>query len=146
MWPGDLDFFGHMNNGRYLTLMDSGRWDLIARLGLLAHMRKNRWITVIGGATIKFMRPLRPFQRFVLITKIVGWDAKWFFVEQTFESEGKMVATALVRGIFRAPGKSIPSVDVLGAIGYSRPSPPLEPRVAAWSRLQDETSTAPQPV
>src|SRR5687768_16441057 len=31
VWPGDLDFFGHMNNGRFLTLMDSGRFDIMAR-------------------------------------------------------------------------------------------------------------------
>ncbi len=135
-----------MNNGRYLTLMDSGRWDLISQIGLLTHMRKNRWITVLGGATIQFKRPLRPFQRFDLVTRIVGWDAKWFYVEQRFESEGKLVADALVRGIFRAPGKSIPSVDVLAALGHAAPSPTLPPHVVTWSRLQETTPPAPQPV
>jgi acyl-CoA thioesterase FadM len=31
VWPGDLDFNLHMNNGRYLTLMGLGRLDLMAR-------------------------------------------------------------------------------------------------------------------
>ena len=146
VWPGDLDFFGHMNNGRYLTLMDSGRWDLISQIGLLSHMKKNRWITVLGGATIRFKRPLRPFQRFDLITRILGWDAKWFYVEQRFESDGKIVADAFVRGIFRAPGKSIPSSEVLGAIGYTQPSPELPTHVVTWSRLQDETPLSAQRV
>jgi len=146
VWPGDLDFFGHMNNGRYLTLMDSGRFDLITRLGLLPHMKENRMISVLGGATIRFKRPLRPFQRFDLITRIVGWDTKWFYIEQHFESEGKLVADALVRGLFRAPGKSIPTKEVLTMLGYTKESPPLAPHVVEWGRWQDETLVAPQPV
>ena len=101
---------------------------------------------MLGGATIQFKRPLRPFQRFELVTRILGWDAKWFYVEQVFTSEGKIVASALVRGIFRAPGKSIPSGDVLEAIGHKEPSPPLGTQILTWARLQDETPTAPQPV
>ena len=34
VWPGDLDLNVHMNNGRYLTVMDLGRLDLMARTGL----------------------------------------------------------------------------------------------------------------
>jgi acyl-CoA thioesterase FadM len=146
VWPGDLDFFGHMNNGRYLTLMDSGRFDLITRLGLLPHMKTNRMISVLGGATIQFKRPLRPFQRFDLLTRIVGWDAKWFYIEQRFESEGKLVANALVRRLFRAPGKSVPSKDVLALLSYDHESPPLPPHVVEWGRWQDESAVAPQPV
>ena len=32
--PNDLDLSLHMNNGRYLTVMDLGRLDLILRSGL----------------------------------------------------------------------------------------------------------------
>lgn len=32
-WPGDLDINFHMNNGRYLTLMDLGRFNLTIRSG-----------------------------------------------------------------------------------------------------------------
>ena len=33
--PGDLDVNVHLNNGRYLALMDLGRFDLLIRGGLL---------------------------------------------------------------------------------------------------------------
>lgn len=146
MWPGDLDFFGHMNNGRYLTLMDSGRFDLITQIGLLPIMKANTWISVLGGATIQFKRPLRPFQRFDLISRIIGWDAKWFYVEQRFESEGKLVADALVRGVFRAPGASVPPGDVVRTVGYQQASPPLPAHAVDWARWQDELRLAPQRV
>ena len=35
VWPNDLDFNMHMNNGRYLTVMDLGRFDLMIRTGLM---------------------------------------------------------------------------------------------------------------
>lgn len=125
VWPGDLDFFGHMNNGRYLSLMDSGRFDIISRLGLLTLWRKRGWLFVLGGASIEFHRPLRPFQRFELRSRILGWDAKWFFIEQRFEAEGKPVAGAIVKGLIRAPGRSVPTQEILGLMGVSDPSPPV---------------------
>ncbi len=35
VWPVDLDVNLHMNNGRYLSVMDLGRVDVILRTGLL---------------------------------------------------------------------------------------------------------------
>ncbi|HEV2566447.1 MAG TPA: hypothetical protein VGU19_15340 [Microvirga sp.] len=34
VWPHDLDTSLHMNNGRYWTLMDLGRTDMMIRSGL----------------------------------------------------------------------------------------------------------------
>lgn len=132
VWPGDLDFFGHMNNGRYLSLMDSGRWDIMGRLGLIPILRRNRCISVLGGATIQYQRPLAPFQRFRLQSRIVGWDAKWFYIEQRFEAEGRTVATAWVRGLIRAPGRSVPTREVLEWLGLSLASPELPEPVRRW--------------
>ncbi|KAG1647621.1 hypothetical protein GQR58_030448 [Nymphon striatum] len=37
--PTDLDIAVHMNNGRYLTLADLGRWDMMIRNGFWKTMR-----------------------------------------------------------------------------------------------------------
>ena len=137
VWPGDLDFFFHMNNGRYLTLMDSGRWDIIARIGLIRPMRRNQWISVLGGASIRFLRPMRPFQRFELRSRVVGWDEKWFFISQRFVVGDKVFADAIVRGLFRAPGRSVPTAEVLQVVGEDRGSPPLPDGVSSWSKGLD---------
>ena len=44
VWPNDLDTNLHMNNGRYLTIMDLGRLDLTLRMGLAGHARRNGWM------------------------------------------------------------------------------------------------------
>jgi acyl-CoA thioesterase FadM len=137
VWPGDLDFFGHMNNGRFLTLMDSGRFDLMARIGFLPVLRRNKWISVLGAANIRFLRPLRPFQRFELSTRLVCWDEKWFYIEQRFHSEGRLVAEALVSGLMRAKGRSIPTPEALREIHQADPAPPMPDEVRAWAAMQD---------
>src|SRR5689334_3668379 len=52
--PNDLDPNWHMNNGRYLTIMDLGRLDLTLHSGLMRAIIKHRWMPVLGGATIRY--------------------------------------------------------------------------------------------
>src|SRR3989338_9015257 len=79
--PNDLDIYGHMNNGRYLTLMDLGRMDWIWRTGLDRVTRKNRWNPLVASSTIRYKKSLRLWETFSLHTRIIGWDDKWFFIE-----------------------------------------------------------------
>ncbi len=58
VWPNDLDVNLHMNNGRYLTVMDLGRMDLLVRAGLWGPLLCHRWTALLGGATIRYKRPL----------------------------------------------------------------------------------------
>lgn len=75
--PNDLDFNGHVNNGRYFTLADLGRLDFAIRTGSARIALVNRAMPLIGDAVAKFRKDLRPFQRFDLQTSLLGWDDKW---------------------------------------------------------------------
>ena len=37
--PTDIDLLRHLNNGRYLSLFDLGRWDLLTRTGIAGAMK-----------------------------------------------------------------------------------------------------------
>ncbi len=141
VWPSDLDFNGHMNNGRYLTLMDLGRADLVIRFGLARVALAQRWQPLVGGATIRFRRSLLPFQRYRLHSQVRSWNAKWFFIEQRFEAgdvEGSRVhALAQVKVLLRGREGNIPSSAVLGALGSSGPSPEPSRELAAWMALEE---------
>ena len=50
--PNDLDLLWHMNNGRYLSLMDQGRVDLMVRAGLWAELNMRGWFPVVVAQTI----------------------------------------------------------------------------------------------
>lgn len=142
VWPGDLDFNGHLNGGRYLTLMDMGRVDLILRTGLLASMRRHRWLPVIAEARIEYRRELRLFQRYRLTTRILGWDAKWFFIEHVLERGGKLITRALLRTVVRSRDGAVEPSRVLGALGVPQESPPLPEEVLRWSRERGTVTAA----
>ncbi len=141
VWPSDLDFNLHMNNGRYLTLMDLGRFDLMIRGGMLGTVFRRRWMPVLAAATIRFRRSLDPFQRFRLRTRVLGWDARNVIMEQTFETlDGQIAARALVRAVFRCKGGTVPMKEIAQAAGWSAESPELPDRVTAWLAAEDSMS------
>ena len=141
VWPNDLDFNLHMNNGRYLTLMDLGRLDLVVRAGLLGIAFRKGWMPVLASATIRFRRSLAPFQRFRLRTRVLGWDARNVIMEQVFETlDGQVAARALVRGVFRRKGGTVPTADIAEAAGWPQQSPELPERVTTWLTSEDRLS------
>jgi acyl-CoA thioesterase FadM len=138
--PGDLDINLHMNNGRYLTLMDLGRLDLMVRSGLWRPVWKHRWRPLLGSAMIRFRRSLAPFQKFQLRSRLVCWDDRWFVFEQRFESRGQVHALAHTRGLFRDRQGNIPPAQALAAMGIDRPSPPAPAYVRAWAQADAEAA------
>lgn len=130
--PNDLDPNWHLNNGRYLTIMDLGRFDLTLHSGLMREVIRRKWMPVLGGATITFQRPLKLFQRYTLTTRIIAWDEKWIYMEQTFDSLGKRAATALVKGLLRGPDGSLPTSEVMAAVGVTVASPDMPPYLGEW--------------
>ena len=80
VWPTDCDINMHMNNGRYLTFMDLGRVHLLAQTGLWRPMRRHGWFPVLGAAEITFIRPIDPLQKFHLVTRLLAWDEKYFYI------------------------------------------------------------------
>jgi acyl-CoA thioesterase FadM len=98
VWPNDLDLFGHVNNGRYLTLMDLGRLDIVLASGLVRIMRQRHWYAVAATVEIRFQRPLKLWQRYTLTTEIVDWNDAWFVFEQRFESRACADCRSVCRG------------------------------------------------
>ncbi|PZQ47238.1 MAG: Mesenchymal stem cell protein DSCD75 [Micavibrio aeruginosavorus] len=143
--PNDLDLNGHMNNGRYLTIMDIGRMDFVLRLtGLAAYVIKNKYIPVLSGATMRYRLPLLPFQKYVLKTRVLCWDDKWVYMEHRFiirggKKDGAVAAIGLVKGSFFSKEKrtTIPTGEIMTAIGQTKPSPAIPAYIAKWSETEE---------
>ena len=126
VWPNDLDTNLHMNNGRYLTLMDLGRLDLIIRTGLHRVLRARKWYPVVGAAHVVYRRSLDPFERFTMETRLLGWDEDWIYLRQDMiKGDGRLAARAIFKTVFLHRGKRIPSADLAEAFGLPAQSPPL---------------------
>ena len=72
IWPNDLDFNLHVNNGRYLTLADIGRVDWFLRSGVLKLARERKALPVVGDAIAKFRRELKVDRA---LKSAVAWSA-----------------------------------------------------------------------
>jgi acyl-CoA thioesterase FadM len=143
VWPNDLDANLHMNNSRYLLAMDVGRWDLVVRTGFWRELLRRRWFPVVGSATLRFRRPLDPFQRYRLVTRLVAWDEKWCFVEQRFERGGHVHAVGRVKALFRGPHGHVGSADLLAAAGYPEaPARQMREAVRLWQEAEAAERTA----
>ncbi|RYZ93708.1 MAG: thioesterase [Proteobacteria bacterium] len=116
-WPHDLDINLHVNNGRYLTLMDLGRVQLMIRLGMAPKILKERWMPVIGSVHMRYRRSLAPLKSFRLETRIIAWDEKWFYIEQRFVCGQELMAVGLVKGLFRSKTGTVPVATLLALIG-----------------------------
>ena len=137
VWPNDLDFNGHMNNGRYLTIMDLGRLDFIFRAGLGRYILGRKWMPLVASAKIRFRRSLAPLQKYQLHTRLLCWDDKWFIVEQRFMVNERAVAIAYVKGLFRSSKGNVPPADVLMAVGHTQESPPFPEYIRLWMEAEE---------
>ncbi|HEX2717114.1 MAG TPA: acyl-CoA thioesterase [Gemmatimonadaceae bacterium] len=133
VWPTDLDVLRHVNNGVYLSIMDLGRMDLLRRSGLLRPILARGWYPVATGETIQFLRSLELFDRFVIETRVLGWDDKYILLEQRFERRGETAAIAVVAGRFLARGGgTVTPEQILGVTGEALRRPELPEPVAKW--------------
>src|SRR2546430_12267337 len=95
------------------------------RSGLLRRAMRRAWYPVVGATMIRYRREIKSFERFVLRSRIVGWDEKWFYFEHRFEKGSDLAAIAYVRGVMRTREGPVASVDALMLIDNSATSPPL---------------------
>ncbi len=136
--PTDLDTNLHLNNGRYLTLMDLGRVDLLVRLGVVREMRRRGWGGVVASATVRFRRPLNLLQRFDLHTRLLCWDDRWFYMEHRFVRGGETAAVAVIKARFMAEdGRRLPPAEVVAATDHAMDSPPMPPGVREWVEAEE---------
>jgi len=116
------------------TLMDLGRIDLLVRSGFWREARRRGWFPLVGASAIEYRRPLRVFQRYQLTTRLLGWDERWFYIEQSFRQGEKVAAVATVKAMIRSASGAIPPSDALAVIGASGLSPALPENVALLVR------------
>jgi len=135
VWPTDCDINLHMNNGRYLTFMDLGRIHFISQVGLGRTLLRRRWSPVLSAAEINYIRPLRPFQSFELVTRLLTWDEKYFYIEQRFLAGDRLIAVGMVKGLFLQGRERVTSRAILDALGLPDRPPAFPDVVRHWNEL-----------
>ena len=138
--PSDLDLNFHMNNGRYLSLMDLGRMDLMIRSGVFFKLFSQGYYPVVKSESIRFRQSLQLWQKFEMITLIESWDEKDFFISQKFYSRGKMVGEGYIKGRFRQRGKkgSVSTKDLFALVDTDLKEDQMTSKAHTQNKIEDE--------
>jgi acyl-CoA thioesterase FadM len=124
VWPGDLDINGHMNNGRYLTIIDLMLVEYFVRSGFARVMMKAGWRPMSGGAVITYRKGLLPGQRYRLRFALAAADSSWNFMRFEFlREDGTLCAAGYMKGAAVGRRGLVPNAE-----SYARMGQAFEPR------------------
>ena len=134
VWPNDLDLNMHMNSGRYISVMDVGRINILCRSGVLGRVTRLGWRPLVGGSFIRYRRSLRPFEKFTVRSRVLCWDEKWFYFQHIMEKDGQLCAISHVRGLLRGRDGNVSSEQFLTVVGVADlVSPPIPEFIHSWN-------------
>ena len=134
----DLDIFRHMNNGRYFTIMDLARVDMMSRSGLLTKLNAAGFFPVVTAETMFFRKSLNWRQSFAIETEVLWWDEKSLVLSQRFLLGTEEVATAVVRARFlRRSGGSVPVSEIIALSGEAVALPSTPVWLPGWLAQYD---------
>lgn len=137
--PTDIDVLMHMNNGRYLSLLDLARVDCMIRNKTFASLKKYKIYPVVASEMIRFRKSLNLFQRFEITTQIQGWDDKFIYIVHQFKRQHRMYALAVVKArMLHADKGAMSPNEVLNQIGLTLSSPVLPEWVKQWQAADQE--------
>lgn len=120
--PSDVDFNLHMNNAKYPMLADVGRIDIFKRSGMLDMGRKLGWAPIMGGVQCVFIREIKLWQKFELVSTIETWDGAVVLGRHRFLFENGDPAAFLMTtaGVYDRRGKRfMPLSEVMDAVGMT---------------------------
>ncbi len=143
-WPWDLDPWWELNNGRTLTLYDLGRIPLVQRTGLVALLRREKWGITVAGNSVRYRRRVRAFDRFTMYSRTIGWDQRFFYMEQSMWKQGECTSHMLIRAAVTSKDGIVPPARAMQAAGEPVESPPLPGWVQAWIRGDSEQPWPPE--
>lgn len=119
----DLDLNFHMNNGRYFSVMDLGRFDMMIRTGHFFRLFKSGYFPVVLSESMIFKKSLGLWKAYEVHTKVDGWDKDFFYMTQQFVVAGKVVSSGHVRACFIKRGRKgiVGTSEMFEFIGETHP-------------------------
>ncbi|GLS85996.1 thioesterase [Cypionkella aquatica] len=132
IWPWDLDPWRELNNGRTLTLFDLGRIPMSVRMGFEKVAKANGWGITVAGNTTRYRKRLTVFQKVTQISRVVGWDDRFGYIEQSFWRGDECTSHMLLRYAFISKRGMVKPAEVIAALGHPAQCPVMPDWITAW--------------
>ncbi len=138
-WPWDLDIWNELNNGRTLSIYDLGRIPFAQRSGLIDTLKRERWGLTIAGVVVRYRRRIRGFDRIEMQSRLLGWDRRFLYIEQSmWKSDGECANHAVYRAALTDKNGIVGTDRVARALGQTDITSPLLPNwVSTWLQAED---------
>ena len=132
-WPQNIDPWLELNNGRTLTLYDLGRIPMAGRTGLHRIAKAKGWGLAVAGASVRYRKRVKMFDRIEMYSRLLGWDERFIYMDQTMWVRGACTSQALLRSAITQGKRGIvPPAEMAVAMGLSGESPALPGWVQDW--------------
>ncbi|MFN7695391.1 MAG: thioesterase family protein [Burkholderiales bacterium] len=129
--PNDIDVNGHMNNGRYMTVVDLMLIEYFIRMGFFALALKHGWRPMSGGAFITYRRGLKPFQTYTLRFCVEASDETWNYMRFEFMDGERLCAAGYFKGAVVGKQGFVPNAKTYPLLGFT-PQMAQPEAVRAW--------------
>ncbi|MEQ8509671.1 MAG: acyl-CoA thioesterase [Rhodospirillaceae bacterium] len=123
--PTDLDVNMHLTNSRYFSFMDLSRVDHMIRNGAWKHIRARKLMPVLASGSVRFRRPVPPFTRIDVTTRVVGGDEKWVYLEHKIQAGKTVYAVAILKAAFLDDNGRVPMPLLMEMFGHQGNLPPM---------------------
>jgi acyl-CoA thioesterase FadM len=136
--PGDIDINGHMNNGRYLTVVDLMLTEYFVRSGFAQAMFKAGWRPMSGGSMISYRKGLQPFQKYSLSFTLDAADEVWNYMRYEFRRlDGTVCAIGYMKGAAVSKQGLVPNAISYARMALAFETKPLPQSVAQWMQAEN---------
>ena len=140
-----IDYNLHMNNAKYLTVLEKARWAHFRELAWFKKMMDARINIVIGSLELTFIRELGVLSSYDIKTRILTWDEKYLYFEQQIYVKGKLHGHALFKFAGIRKGKRVMMPEMCDALGVDFSEAKSYPEIDHWNAMSTakrETASA----
>lgn len=130
-----IDLNLHINNAKYLMFLEKARWDHAIQTNTFNPLLKNKLNFIVAGVEVGYIREIRLFKKFDVETTYLGWDEKYFYLEQKCVSDGKLCNYSLVKAVFVQRGKVVSPDKVMKIIPIQQRPQQLPEHMQIWKDL-----------
>ncbi|MDF1764519.1 MAG: acyl-CoA thioesterase [Oleibacter sp.] len=135
VWPHQIDYNLHLNNAKYLTLLEHARWNHFIDIGKFKPMFDQRLNVVIAALEISFIRELGLFTKFEIHSRFVTWDEKYMYIEQRLIVKGKLYGHVTVKLAGVRKGKRVMPEQICEVLGIDYALGTPVPYIENWAEM-----------
>ena len=86
----------------------------------------------MAGNSVRYRKRIRPFVRFKLVSRAIGWDARFAYLEHNIWIGGECAVQALFRAAVTGKNGIVGPQRIIEAMGQDVTSPALPDWVQNW--------------